>query len=213
MTSDKTCVLILDKEIGNRCLWQLLKRDIKFQLITNKLKGEDLIKRIQMRVYKPDIIFCIGLTKMIPKEILAIAPCLNIHPALLPKYRGRYSIPHAIFNGEKYTGATIHWMDEGIDSGAIIMQEKIKIEKDDTAQSIWDKFNDVGEKLFGEFLDLWLSGETIDSYPQDESESTYYPKCLPNSGQIDLSWDKNKIDRFKRAMTYEKFNPCFNSSP
>jgi methionyl-tRNA formyltransferase len=177
------CDFLGKGELGIRCYQELVKRDIVPTLI------------------KPDIRFCIGLTEIVPKELLEI-PCINIHPALLPKYRGRYSIPHAIFNGEEWTGATIHYMDKGIDSGSIIMQERFKIEPTDTSKLVWDKFNVLGAELFGKFLDLWLSGKPINSYPQDNIYATYYPKALPNNGMIDLSWDAEKVKRFVRAMTY-----------
>ena len=160
----KNVVFIGKKEIGARCLAQLLKRGIKPKF---EIKG------------KPDIIFFIGNTKILPEDKM-IAPCLNIHPGLLPKYRGRYSIPYVIFNGEEYFGVTLHWIDKGIDSGEIIMQEKIKIEEYDTAYSLWQKFNEVGERMFGEFLNMWLSCKPIVSYPQDEKEATYYHRHLPN---------------------------------
>ena len=182
----KKCDFIGNGELGRRCYQELVRRNIT--------QTEN----------KPDIRFCIGLTEIIPKQLLEV-PCINIHPALLPKYRGRYSIPHAIFNGEKYTGATIHFMNEGIDTGSIILQEKIKIEDNDTAQIVWDKFLVVGTELFGKFLDLWLSGEKIPSVPQNEKEATYYPKGLPNGGKIDLSWKGEKIKRFVRAMTYDPY--------
>jgi len=180
------CDFIGNGELGQKCYKELLMRGI---LPTTE---------------NPDIRFCIGLTTLVPKELLNV-PCVNLHPSLLPKYRGRYSIPHAIFNGEEWTGATLHYMNEGIDSGPIIMQEKIKIDPDDSAKDIWEKFIITGSYLFGTFLDLWLSGNQPNSYPQDESEVTYFPKGLPNNGIIDLSWDAEKIKRFVRAMTYEPY--------
>lgn len=237
MTNTK-CVFIGGKQIGVNCFRQLTKRKIHPEVVIgnldddgkNKSWHESLVKiaedekiptikeikvsndQVIQRIkdISPDIIFCIGGTQLIPKEILSIPRlgCLNIHPALLPKYRGRYSTVHAIFNGEKHTGVTVHWMDEGIDSGPIIMQEKIDIDEDDTAKSLYDKFTDVGEKLFIKFLDLWLNGKDILTTPQDESKATYFPKELPNKGKIDWSWDGEKIRNFIRAMTFEPFPPA-----
>ena len=159
----------------------------------------------------PEIIFIIGGTQIVPKEILDIPKlgCLNIHPALLPKYRGRYSTAHAIFNGEKYTGATLHWMDEGLDSGPIIMQKRVAVSPDDTAKSLYDKvLTQTGAELFEKFLALWLSGKTIPARPQNENLATYFPKGLPNNGQLDWSWSGKKIKNFIRAMTFEPFPPA-----
>ena len=74
-------------------------------------------------------------------------------------------------------------MDEGIDSGPIILQKSFSIEYDDTAKSLWKKFTLEGESIFKSFLDLWLSGNPIPSKSQDERLATYYQKRLPNGGK------------------------------
>ena len=234
---NKNCVFIGGKQIGVNCLKQLLKREIAPRLVIGnvddngedtwheslvRVAGENSLDTVKNRKVKepevirkikeinPEIIFCIGGTQLIPTEVLAIPRlgCLNIHPALLPKYRGRYSTVHAIFNGEKYTGVTAHWMDEGIDSGPIIMQEKIKIEEEGTAKTLYDKFTSVGEKLFVEIIEKWINEEEITSTPQNENESTFYKKELPNNGEINWEWDGKKIRNFIRAMTFEPFPPA-----
>jgi len=224
--------------LGVNCLKQLLENNIQPQLVIGNPDdlGEDSIfhdsllkfasdekleiirgKKLSdpyiiasFKKIQPEIIFCIGGTRLLPKEILETPKlgCINIHPALLPKYRGRYSTAHAIFNGETKTGATLHWMDEGVDSGPIISQVSITIEQSDTAKTLWGKFTVEGEKLFGSFLELWLSGNSIPSKSQDESLATYYPKALPNDGIIDWSWPGVKIRNFIRAMTFEPFPPA-----
>lgn len=232
-----SCIFIGGRAIGVACLETLLTRGIRPELVvTNaddtgvnnwypslaqcaqkkdlltiagkKIKEPEVLSAIQK--CKPEIIFCIGGTQLIPAQVLTLPKlgCLNIHPALLPKYRGRYSTAHAIFNGERYSGATLHWMDEGIDSGPIIMQERIKIDEDDTAKSLYEKFTETGKQLFIKFLDLWKSGRPIRSKPQDESKATYYPKGLPNNGVLDWSWSGKKIRNFIRAMTFEPFPPA-----
>lgn len=234
---DKRCVFIGGKQIGVNCLKQLLKRNIIPELIIANLddtgvdtwheslvkfaKGKNLrvvhIKQVKnpeiikkIKNLAPEIIFCIGGSKIIPDEILTVPAlgCLNIHPALLPKYRGRYSTVYAIFNGEKETGVTMHWMDKGIDSGPIIMQKNIPIDNIDTAKTLYDKFTKVGEQLFIRFLKKWLSGEEITSHIQNEKNATYYPKGLPNNGLIDWNWNGKQILNFIRAMTFEPFPPA-----
>lgn len=235
--ADTKCVFTGGKQIGVNCLRQLLKKDIVPELVVGnedddgkdtwheslirvakensiptiqekKAKDKEIVEKIKET--KPKIIFCLGGTQLIPKDILEIPDlgCLNIHPALLPKYRGRFSTVHAIFNDEEYTGVTMHWMDERIDSGPIIMQEKIKIDEDDTAKSLYGKFTEKGEELFLRFLDLWLNNREISSTQQDESKATYCKKELPNKGVIDWSWDGKKIRNFIRAMTFEPFPPA-----
>lgn len=233
----RTNVFIGGKQIGVNCLRELLRKNVPPALVIvnlddvgedtwheslfriacsyglptisgKKVRDTDVVDKI--RKLQPEIIFAIGGMQIIPKDVLKIPAlgCLNIHPALLPKYRGRFSTAHAIFNGEEYSGATLHWMDEGLDSGPIIMQKKVRIEEDDTGRTLYDKvLNDAGGKLFSHFLDLWLSGEEIKSIPQNENQATYYPKDLPGGGKIDWSWDGKKINRFIRAMTFPPFPP------
>ncbi len=176
-------------------------------LVGARVKDPEVITKIKKSA--PNIIFHVGGTQLIPKEVIEAAKlgCSNLHPALLPKYRGRFSTVHALVNGEKETGVTLHWLDEGMDSGPIIMQKAYPIEDEDTGRTLFEKFTKVGTVLFGRFVDLWLSGKEIPSKPQNEAEATYYPKGLPNNGEIDWSWDGEKIKRFIRAMTYEPYPP------
>ena len=233
-----SCIFIGGKQLGVNCLKRLLRSDIRPHWVMGnpddleedntyhdsllKFAREEKLKIVHekklsnptliasLKKIQPEIIFCIGGTRLIPKDILEIPRlgCVNIHPALLPKYRGRYSTAHAIFNGETETGVTIHWMDEGIDSGPIILQEPIKIGPNDTAKALWEKFTTEGENLFGTFLKLWISGAPIPSQAQDENLASYYPKALPNEGEIDWSWSGEKIKNFIRAMTFEPFPPA-----
>jgi methionyl-tRNA formyltransferase len=170
-------------------------------------KNQEIVAKISGA--QPDVIFCIGSTEIIPPPILKASRMgvINIHPALLPKYRGRYSIPHAIFNGDALTGVTLHFMDEGIDSGPIILQESFPLGDDDTAKSAYDRFTEIGVRLFERFLVMLNSSESIPATPQDEREATYYRQALPNGGILDWTWDGPKIRRFIRAMTFEPFPP------
>lgn len=234
---NKKCVFIGGVQIGVDCLRLLVKAGVRPQLVIANLGDEggdkswheSLVKVAQaenlpvvigqkvsapevvarLKEIQPEIIFCIGGMQIIPPEILRLPRlgCLNIHPALLPKYRGRYSTAHAIFNGEKYTGVTLHWMDKGVDSGPVISQEKIIIEPTDTAKTLYQKFTSVGAQMFEKFLTHWLSGAEITAVLQNDAEATYYPKGLPGGGEIDWSWSGEQIHNFIRAMTFEPFSP------
>jgi methionyl-tRNA formyltransferase len=234
---ERNCIFIGGRQLGVNCLRLLIARGIRLRFLVPEFDDDGSHKGLyeslaaeakrggvpvlfgarmndpptigKFQEAAPEIIFHAGGTQLIPKEVIASAKlgCTNLHPALLPKYRGRYSTVHALFNGEKETGVTLHWLDEGMDSGPIIMQEAYPIEESDTGRTLYEKFTRVGTELFGQFLDLWLSGKEIPSQPQNEAEATYYPKKLPNGGQIDWSWDGAKIHRFIRAMTYEPYPP------
>lgn len=184
-------------------------KEVGVEVITGeKVRDTGVIQRITEA--EPDLIFCIGGMQIIPKEVLAIPKqgTLNIHPALLPKYRGRFSTVHALFNNETETGATLHFMDEGLDSGPIIAQKRFPITPVDTGKTIYDKFTDAGTLLFQELVDRIKQGEAIVGTPQNESDATYYPKGLPGDGKIDWNWDGKTIERFIRAMTFEPFPPA-----
>lgn len=230
------CVFIGGKQIGKNCLELLLKYKIrpifvignkddggkdgpihesvlklakksKIKTIDKQIKDPEVIKMIKN--ISPEIIFSIGGMQIIPEEVIGMPKLgvLNIHPALLPKYRGRYSTVHAIFNGDKKTGVTIHWMDKGIDTGPIIMQKSYPIEDSDTAKEVYDKFTKIGTELFEKFLIMWLSGGEIKATPQNEKYASYYPKGLPNNGQVDWNWKGKQIRNFIRAMTFEPYPP------
>ena len=111
-----------DKEIHKSTIKLAKKNSIK---ILNNLKLSNLIKKKKLKI---DYIICAGTTNIIPKDLLDVIKygAINFHPSLLPKYRGRYSTVHALFNGEKYSGVTCHWVSNKIDKGAIIEQKKIK---------------------------------------------------------------------------------------
>lgn len=184
-------------------------REAGVEVITGeKVRDTAVIKRIKEA--SPNVIFCIGGMQIIPKEVLDIPTLgtLNIHPALLPKYRGRFSTVHALFNNETETGATLHFMDADLDSGPIISQQRFPITSVDTGKTLYDKFTDAGTTLFRELIDCIKRGEEITGTPQNESEATYYPKGLPGDGKIDWDWDGKTIERFIRAMTFEPFPPA-----
>lgn len=236
MKQNKSFIFIGGKQIGVNCLKILLKNGyfpqlvianlddkgkdtwheslVKFSeknkltLIKNKkIKDREVIDKIKK--FNPEIIFCFGATQLIPNEILKIPKdgVLNLHPALLPKYRGRYSTVQAIFNNEKKAGVTLHLMDEGIDSGPIISQISFPISKSDTAKTVYDKFTSEGTKLFKSFVVNWKKNAKIIPKKQDEKNATYFPKGLPNNGEINWSWNGKKIFNFIRSMTFEPFPP------
>ncbi len=235
---NKSCIFIGGKQLGVNCLRTLLEAGVKPALVIPNLdddglkplwhesltktaqdaglkvitgiKVRDPIIIAEIKKINPEIIFCFGGMQIIPKEVLDIPKLgtLNIHPALLPKYRGRFSTVHALFNGEKYTGVTLHYMSEALDAGPIISQKKYPIEDSDTGETLYHKFTAAGTELFKEFLAKWLKGEKIIAFPQDETQATYYPKGLPNNGEIDWNWTGRQIKDFIRAMTFPPFPPA-----
>lgn len=103
----------------------------------------------EMKNLKPDVIVVVAYGKILPKEILEIPPlgCINVHASLLPKYRGAAPIQWAVLNGDKTTGVTTMYMDEGMDTGDMILAEKVDIGDDETTGELWDKLSEIGARL------------------------------------------------------------------
>lgn len=137
--------------------------------------------------------------EVVEKKNLAI---INLHIAYLPQYRGMNPSTWAIFNQESYTGATWHEVANGIDNGKILVQEKVPIREDDTAMKLMLRCFQTGIRLFRENLEDFLSGEYQRSAPGETETRLYLAKELPNQGEMDLSWDLNKIYAFLRSMDY-----------
>ncbi len=113
-----------------------------------KIKNnEEFINEIKN--LNPDVICVVAYGKILPKEILDIPKlgCVNLHGSILPKYRGAAPIQWAILNGDTQTGVTTIYMDEGMDSGDIILEEKVKINEDETTGELWEKLSRIGAKL------------------------------------------------------------------
>ncbi len=179
----------------------------------NKIKIlnlKQLSKKItEKKLENIDIIFCIGSTQILPSQVIKLPRLgsLNIHPSLLPKYRGRYSTVHAIFNGDKITGVTAHWISEKIDAGNIISKKVIKIKPHYTAKDLYNEFTKKGIKLFIEIYTKIQNNERIKSYKINKLKMKYNRKSLPNNGKINWNWKGKKIFNFIRSMTFEPFAP------
>jgi len=151
----------------------------------------------------PDLIVVAAYGRILARDILHIPPlgCINVHASLLPKYRGAAPIQWAIANGESRTGITIIKMDEGMDTGDILLAQEVEIGNDDTAQSLHDKLAQVGANLIIKALDQ-LNRGTLRFIPQDHREATYAPPLQREDGLID--WSQDAHDIFNRM---KGFNP------
>ena len=150
---------------------------------------------------KPDLIIVAAYGQIIPKEILKIPKygCLNVHPSLLPKYRGPSPIQTAILNGDRKIGVTIILMDEKIDHGPIL-KSKIKNQKSKIIYKKLEKeLAKLGTELLIETIPKWINNE-IEPRPQDESQATYTNIIKKEDGKIDWSKPAEKIERQIRAF-------------
>jgi methionyl-tRNA formyltransferase len=145
------------------------------------------------RQLSPDIVVLAAYGQLLPKEIIEqpkIA-CLNIHPSLLPKYRGAAPINWAIIRGEKKTGVTIMEMTEELDAGDIIMQEEIPIGADENFDSLHDRLSHRGAELLILAVEGITAG-TAKPIPQDAAAATYAPRLKKESGLI--LWEQGVAD-------------------
>jgi methionyl-tRNA formyltransferase len=151
---------------------------------------------------KSDLIVVAAYGQIIPKEILEIPKhgCLNIHPSLLPKYRGPSPIQAAILNGDKETGVTIILMDEKMDHGPILVQRKLKIEEDESALTLHDKLANLGANLLIETISKWQKG-LLKPKPQDESKAIYTKILTREDRRIIWKKTAQELEREVRAFS------------
>jgi methionyl-tRNA formyltransferase len=130
---------------------------------------------------------------------------INLHPGLLPKYKGCFSTSWSLINNEKFVGYTYHIISEKFDSGNILLKKKIKINKYDHAFSLNYKIMQEALSKIGQILSIAGSKGT----PQNNDIGTYYKNILPNSGEIKKNWKKSKKNNFIRATYCPPFDPAF----
>ena len=133
-----------------------------------------------------DIFVTASYGKILPKSLLEIRPCVNVHPSLLPKYRGATPIQSALLAGDEVTGVTIMKTEVGMDDGDIYVQEKMKIDDDDDFFSLHDKLADLGVKLLIETLDKIQNG-TAKRTPQKHKEATFVKMIEKADAHLDFS--------------------------
>ncbi len=177
-----------------------------------------LAEELQLATYKPerladqivveklmqanaDIFIVISYGKIIPEIILNIPPhkSLNIHPSLLPKYRGPTPMPAALLNGDTITGTTIMLMDKEMDHGPIIAQKSITIDADDTLLTLQDKLGKLSAHLLLDILPGYINGTVIPK-EQDHALATFTQLISKQDGKID--WTKNAMDIYNQFRAY-----------
>ena len=159
----------------------------------------------ELTAIKPEFIVVVAYGKILPKSILELPAhgCINIHASLLPKYRGAAPIQWAIVNGEKRTGVTTMLIDEGLDTGHILLQQGIDITDEDTAGSLWKRLSEMGASLLIETIKGMRDG-SVEPMPQ-QGESSYAPIIKKGDGLID--WSKSALELFNFVRGMQPW-PC-----
>lgn len=154
----------------------------------------------QMRKVEPDVAFVIGWSQICRSQFLELpgTGCVGYHPAPLPENRGRAVVPWTILQGRTETGGTLFWMDEGMDSGDILIQERFAVAPDETARTLYDKHLTVLARMLSSALALLTAGVAARA-PQDDERATYCAKRTPADGLIDWNAPAMKVWALIRA--------------
>jgi methionyl-tRNA formyltransferase len=166
-----------------------------------RIKDPQAIEEI--RGLNPDVIVVMAYGQILPRGVLEIPKiaCLNLHASLLPRWRGAAPIQAAIAAGDRKTGITVMYMDEGLDTGDILLERTINISSSDTGGVLHDRLGGIAPETLLESLDLLAKGKAPRT-PQDNSLATFAPKLNREDGKIDWSDAAEVIERKIRA-----FNP------
>jgi methionyl-tRNA formyltransferase len=165
-----------------------LAGDLGLQLLQpERVKDPHFIT--QLEGLRPDVIVVAAFGQILPPAVLEIPPlgCVNVHPSLLPKYRGAAPINWAIINGEPKTGVTTYLMDNGMDTGAILLTREVEIGPDETAQELGEQLAEIGGELAVETIE-GLKEKSLQPIPQDEKGASYAPLLKKADGLI--QWEE-----------------------
>ena len=151
----------------------------------------------------PDLFVVVAYGQILPKPLLNIPKygAVNVHASLLPRYRGAAPIAWAILKGEKVTGVTTMVMDEGMDTGNILLQAEVPIGREETCENLHDRLAPLGAQLLSITIERMKAGD-LRAVPQDHSRATYAPPLKKEDGHIHWEKGAGEIDRQVRA-----FNP------
>lgn len=179
LKSQDTAVAVLGKELG---LTVFEQENIPSEMV----KGADLLVTVSFgRILKKGVITAPNLGS------------INLHPSILPKYRGPAPIPWVLIQGEKETGLTVYWMDEGIDSGKIILQERVAIAEEDDAESLSSKLAEIGAEVLLKAVRM-IEKREVEAKVQ-EGEPSYAPKI--ESSRVDWKKKNTEITNLIRGLS------------
>jgi methionyl-tRNA formyltransferase len=155
----------------------------------------------QLQFLRPDVIVVMAYGQILPGEILRIpsVACLNLHASLLPRHRGAAPVHAAIESGDPVSGITVMYMDEGLDTGDILLKKEVRIGRRETAGSLHDRLAALAPAALHQALTLLKQGRAP-RVPQDQTQATYAPKLRREHGEIVWGATHEEIDRKVRGM-------------
>lgn len=198
---DNIIVAICKSGVNDSLVSFLDFNKMKYDLIGSGVEFDELLVNITV---EPSVLLSISWKYKFSNAVIKKFRnnAINLHPGLLPEYKGCFSTPWAIINNEDYTGFTYHVITSDFDGGPILIREEIKIENEDTSHSLNYRVMQKALAKLGEVL--------VNKYkrcPQPKG-GRYYPNKLPFDGVIDSAWDEQMRNRFIRAMYFPPYNPA-----
>ncbi len=159
-------------------------------------------ERDTLKALKPDVIIVAAYGQILPKVILELPRygCLNMHPSLLPRYRGVSPVPAAILNGDEFTGISIMKLDEGVDTGPVLAQAQVMMTDWDTTGLVTEKLSRIGAQLLLEVLPHWFAGK-INPRSQDNTRTNYTRMINKEAGEID--WTQPAVNIWRQVRAYQ----------
>jgi len=161
-----------------------------------------------LAAFKPDIIIVAAYGRILPAEVLEIPryQCVNIHPSLLPRYRGPSPVAAPILNGDPVTGVTIMLIERKVDSGPVLSQEEMAISDEDTTGSLLQRLAVMGARKLVETIPRWVEGK-ITPMRQDDSRASYTRMEAKEDGLFD--WNLAAIVLWRRVRAYHPWPGCY----
>lgn len=165
-----------------------------------KVRDPEVVE--ELRTFDADVIVVVAFGQLIPKSILTLTKygCINVHGSLLPKYRGAAPIQWAVIDGEEESGITTMQMDEGLDTGDMLLKKVIPLEKEETGGSLFDKLSVAGAELLLETLDALEKGMVTPEKQSKESPTAYAKMLTKDMGAIDWKKDAVSVERLIRGL-------------
>ena len=170
---------------------------------TGLRKGNDAESSLQvLQELNPDLIVVVAYGQILPKSILDLPKyrCINIHASLLPKYRGAGPIQRCILDGETLTGVTSMYMEEGLDTGDMLIKEEITIGKNMIADELHDALSEMGAEVLLKTIQAIEDGSIVRT-PQDDSKSTYAKMITKEMSHLDFSKSAQEVHNIIRGIT------------
>ncbi len=172
-----------------------------------RIKRPEAVERL--KEVSPDLIVVAAFGQILPKEILALPRygCVNVHASLLPKYRGAAPIQQALIDGEEKTGITLMKMDEGLDTGDILLQQELSISPEETGGSLFDRLSALGAALMVKALPLIAEGK-LSPRKQEEALASYAGMLKKDSGRLSFA-DLSAVEAERRIRAFNPWPSAF----